>query len=56
MDLGRLGHLGHHAALNVFSIEEERAQILLLESLMEDIVLAGIFKAEIVQMDFAKVN
>lgn len=55
MEIGHHGHLGHRAVPNVFNIEEEHAQILLLENQMEDIVLEGIYKVEIVQMGFVKV-
>ena len=56
MDRGHLGPLGQPAALNVSRIEGEHVQTLLLESQMEDIVLEGIFKVKIVQMDTAKVT
>ena len=56
MDHGHLGHLGQPAALDVSRIDGEHVQTLLLESQMEDIVLEGIFKVGIVQMDTAKVS
>ena len=55
MELGHRGPLGHPAVPNVFSIEEEHAQILLLENQMEDTVWEGTYKVEIVRMGFVKV-
>ena len=56
MELGHHGHLGHLAAQNVFNIEEEHVQILLLENPMEDIALEGICRVEIVPMGSVKVS
>ena len=56
MVTGHRGHHGHLAVLNVFNIEEGHVQILHQGNQKGDIVSEETCKAEIVQMDFAKVK